>query len=80
MTGRIDRRRLVRPVVALGHVRTRVRISETGYVSVEQRLVVVLVVGAVLVFPGWMDMNQRGSEHSDQERYTECCHAGSSHK
>ncbi len=59
---------------------TRVRISTSGYVSVEQRLVVVLVLGTVLVFHGRMDMNQRGCKHSDQERGTEYCHANSSHK
>jgi len=78
--GQIDRRRLVRPMVAVGHVRTRVRTSAIRYVSVESRLVVVLVVGAVPVFLGWMDMNQRGSEHSNQERCTEYCHASLSHK
>ena len=56
-TGQIDRRRFVRPVVSVGHVRTLVRISVIGYVSVEQRLVVVLALSAVLVFHGRMDMN-----------------------
>ncbi len=78
-TGQIDRRRLVRPVVAVGHVRIRVRISEIGYVSVEQRLVAVLALGAVLVFHGRMNMNQRCCKHSDQEHCTEYCHARSSH-
>ncbi len=79
-TGQVDRRSVVLPVVAVGHARTRGRISATGYVSVEERLVVVLVLGAVLVFRGRMDMNHRGCKHSDQERCTQYCHASSSHK
>jgi hypothetical protein len=47
----------VRPVVAVGRVQIRSRISATAHVRVEQRLVVVLVLGAVLVFRGRMDMN-----------------------
>ena len=79
-TGQVNRRSVVLPVVAVGHVRTRVRIFAIRYVSVEQRPVVVLVLGAVLVFHGRMDMNQRGCKHSDQERRTEYCYASSSHK
>ena len=82
MTGQIDRRRLVRPVVAVGHGRTRVRISAIRYVSVEQRLVLVFVVGAVLVFLGCMHMKQRRCKQSDQESSTKHRHhrANSSHK
>jgi hypothetical protein len=40
---------------------------------------VVVVLGAVLVFYGWMDMNQRCCKYPDQERCTEYCHASSSH-
>ena len=66
-------------MVAIGHVQTRVRISVIEYASVEQRLVAVLVLGAVLVFHGRMDMEQRCCKHSDQERSTEYCHASLSH-
>ena len=48
--------------------------------SVVDRLVVVSVMGAVLVFRGRMDMSQRGRKHPDQERGTEYCHASSSHE
>ena len=39
----------------------------------------VLVLGAVLVFNGRMDMNPRCCKHSGQEGCTEYCHASSSH-
>ena len=79
-TEQIDRRRIVRPVVAVGYMWTRVRVSATGYVAVEERLVVVLVLGSVLVLHGRMDMKQRRCKHSDQECCTEDCHTSSSHK
>ncbi len=41
---------------------------------------VVLALGAVLVFRSRMGMNHRGCKHSDQERCTEYCYANSSHK
>ena len=79
-TRQVDGRSVVLPVVAFSHVRTRIRICAPGYVSMEQRLVVVLVLGTVLVFRGRMDMHQRGCKRSDQKRCTEYCETNSSHK
>ena len=67
-------------MVAVPCVQICIRISTVRYVGVEQRLVVVLVLGAMLVFRGRMDMNQRGCKHSDQEHCAEYCQANFSHE